>query len=183
MNIPIDTIFAGIAIFVSISSAIFSYIEGRKQVDRQNSFELRLYIITIIDPVRGKIAQLIVDMNRAVNVAKHTEHLKQNMPELPVPDEDPQNSLHAKFIAIDRQVTDLYETIKHHLHLEDQMEIDEQRLAFEKLISEPFQTGIVTPTRPQEIIDEVLLLAKRLLRGIDRRLKDIGPGVSVFFPD
>lgn len=179
MNIPIDTTFAGIAVLVSI----FSYLEGRRQVDRQNSFELRLYIITILDPVRGKIAQLIVDMNRAVNVAKHTEHLKQIMPELPVPDADPQNSLHEKFIAIDRQVSDLYGTIKHHLHLEDQREIDEQRLAFEKLMSEPFQTGIVTPKRPEELIDKASLYAKRLFRGIDCRLKDIGPGVSVFFPD
>ena len=57
MNIPINTIFAGVAIFVSIFAifvSIFSYIEGRKQVDRQNSFELRLYIITILDTRQGQ---------------------------------------------------------------------------------------------------------------------------------
>ena len=134
-SIDTDTILASIAILVSGVTALFSYIEGRNLANRQNSFELRLYILTILDPAKGKITQFISDMNRQVNAAAVGESLGQIDPLLLPQGEGPQIRMDA-LARLDRQVVDTHNAISHHLSPDDQTEIETARMALEKLCSQ-----------------------------------------------
>ena len=171
MNIPIDIVLAVFAIVVSLLAAGFSYIGGRDLAKRQNSFELRLYILTILDPAKGKITQFISDMNRQINAIEIGDALAQRLPSISAQAESSQARMDV-LAKLDRKVVDTYNAISHHLYPDDKTEIETARMDLETPLYDALQSANVDWLVVKSIKENTFHYAEKVLQAIERRLKN-----------
>ena len=62
-------VIAVVAIFVSVITAWTSWVSAQKTAERQQTFELRFYRLSMLDPAKGALRRILIDSNRRTNVA------------------------------------------------------------------------------------------------------------------
>ena len=171
MNIPIEISLAIVAIVVTLLVAGFAYYGSRDLAKRQHDFERRLYVLTILDPAKGKITQFIGDMKRKVNAIKYSDYTSQKAPSLSAQMQSPRE-LMDKLAELDRQVDDTYKAISHHLYPDDKTEIEIARKDHEKLLNDIFQNINAEMEDVHRLIDNMFHYAEKVWQAIDRRLEN-----------
>ena len=90
-------VIAFLAIVVSVLTARFSLVSARKTEKRQQTFELRFYQLSMLDPAKGTLQRILADINRSMNagVLMKGELSPQDFEKLGKLDQEAVNTFHA----------------------------------------------------------------------------------------
>ena len=125
---------AFIAIVVSVLTFAWSRIAERRVETRQQTFELRVYSLTMLDPARGTLQRIIIDINRIMNSEK------AQAGGIEFSDADETSVALAK---LDREAVDTFNAIRHHLPRDEWQVMDAARTALEErwIVQNSFKPG------------------------------------------
>ena len=121
--IDITDVIAVAAIIISVLTAWASLVSARKTAERQQTFELRFYRLSMLDPAKGKLQRIISDTNRCLGVV-------QMQGREPSPEEAVE--LLKKLDQLDGEAVDTFHAISHHLPPGKRNVLDAQRTVLEK---------------------------------------------------
>ena len=90
-------VIAVVAILVSVITAWTSWVSAQKTAERQQTFELRFYRLSMLDPAKGALRRILIDSNRRTNVAVHVQggFSAQDFEALKLLDREAVNTFHA----------------------------------------------------------------------------------------
>ena len=121
------------AIAVSIVTAWLSRASARRTAERQQTFELRFYRLSMLDPAKGKLRQIYIDINRHINVGVQRGLTTPACQELEQLDRDAVNAFHAISHHLPSHGREKIEAIR--ITLESQRTKEEMDVAFASSMS------------------------------------------------
>ena len=124
-------VIAGIALFVSVGSLVSAQMIAK----RQRTFELRFYRLSMLDPAKGALRRIRIDMTRRTNIIDHVQQgrlLPLDLEALNKLDREAVNTFHAishhlppdRREVLEAKRTDLERKLMQRLHLDDQQFYD-----------------------------------------------------------
>ena len=109
---------AVVAIIVSVFTSRASRVSAQATADRQQSFELRFYRLTMLDPAKGQLRRILADSDRRLNsIVLRRDAAPEDLEEL---------------AKLDREAVDTFHAISHHLPQNRRHEIDALRARLEQ---------------------------------------------------
>ena len=107
---------AGLALFVSVGSLVSAQMIAK----RQRTFELRFYRLSMLDPAKGALRRILIDIYRRTNVIARVQQGRLS----------PQDFEALK--QLDREAVNTFHAISHHLPPDRREVLEEKRTDLER---------------------------------------------------
>ncbi len=116
----VTDVIAGLALLVSVGSLVSAQMIAK----RQRTFELRFYRLSMLDPAKGALRRIRIDISRRTNVIKHVQQGRLS-PE----DREALQQL-------DREAVNTFHAISHHLPPDRREVLKAKRTDFERTLKQ-----------------------------------------------